>query len=126
MIGSAIFHCNQGCSNVLQEPTIAGRVHIVTSLLSGFSLGIAPFAVFVRMRSDQRWKNLRWFTLAMGVLANVPGITLWISFFTTRIPEWEGVIQRLGIVFPLLWVEVIAIYLLRLRAVGKSTRSNLD
>ena len=114
MVGSAIFHCNQGCTNVLQQPTLPGRVHIVTSLLSGFCLGIAPFAIFVRQRGDQHWKGLRWFTLAMGVLANVPGLTLWISFLTTRIREWEGVIQRLGIIFPLLWVEVLAIHLLRL------------
>ena len=51
--------------------------------------------------------------MAMGVLANVPGITMWISFLTIRIREWEGVLQRLGIIFPLLWVEVLAIHLLR-------------
>jgi len=114
LVGSAIFHCNQGCTNVLKSPTLAGRMHIVTSFLTGFCLSIAPFAIFVKLRNDQRWKNYRWFTLAMGILANLPGLTLWISFFTTRIPEWEGLIQRLGIVFPLLWIEVIAIRLLSL------------
>ncbi len=119
LVSSAIFHCNQDCTNVLKSPTFAGRMHIVTSFLSGFCLSMAPFAIFVRLRSDQRWQNYRWFTLAMGILANLPGLILWISFFTTRIPEWEGLIQRLGIVFPLLWVEVIAVHLLRLSGVGK-------
>jgi hypothetical protein len=63
---------------------------------------------------DQRWRSTRWFTLAAGILANVPGLVLWITFFTTRIRTWEGLIQRLGIVFPLLWVGAMAIRLLRL------------
>jgi hypothetical protein len=48
----------------------------------------------------------------MGIVGNIPGLILWVSFFTTRIPAWEGLIQRLGIAFPLLWVEVIAVQLL--------------
>jgi hypothetical membrane protein len=120
LVGSAIFHCNQGCTNVLKSPTFAGRMHILTSFLSGLCLSISPFAIFVRSKTDQRWQNYRWFTLAMGILANLPGLTLWISFFTTRIPEWEGLIQRLGIVFPLLWVEVIAIHLLSLYGQARS------
>ena len=118
MIGSAIFHCNLGCTNVLKAPTFAGRTHIVTSFLTGFCLGISPLVIFVRMKKDGQWGDYSWFTLLMGILANIPGLILWASFFTTRIPAWEGVIQRLGLVFPLLWIEVIAIRLLRLSLQG--------
>jgi hypothetical membrane protein len=129
MVGSAIFHCNLDCANVLERPTFAGRMHIVTSFMVGSCLAIAPLAMFARLGKDQRWKNYRWFTLAMGVLANIPGLILWTSFLTTRMPEWEGLIQRLGIVFPLLWVEVMAIHLLRLSlpgGVGKRGKESLQ
>lgn len=113
MLGSAYFSCNEGCTNVLQEPTLAGYIHILTSFITGLCLSIAPLVLFPRVKRDERWRHLAWFTLAMGILANIPGLTLWISMATTRIPEWEGLIQRLGILFPLLWVEVMAWRLLR-------------
>jgi hypothetical protein len=50
----------------------------------------------------------------MGIFGNIPGLVLWISFFTSRLFEWEGFFQRLGIVFPLLWMEVMATQLLLL------------
>jgi hypothetical membrane protein len=118
MVGSAIFHCDLDCTNVLKSPTFAGRMHIVTSFMTGSCLAISPLVIFLRLRKDKRWKSYGWFTLVMGILANIPGLILWTSFLTTRIPEWEGVIQRLGIVFPLLWVEVMAMRLLRLSLRG--------
>jgi hypothetical protein len=114
IVGSAIFHCNLGCTNILQSPTPAGSIHIVTSFVTGASLALSPLVIFSRLRRDERWRSYRWFTLAMGILANFPGLLLWGSFLTTRIPEWEGLIQSLGVVFPLVWVEVIAIHLIRL------------
>lgn len=114
MVGSAIFHCNPGCTNVLATPTFTGTMHIATSFMVGSCLAIAPLIIFLRLRKDRLWKNYSWFTLGMGILANIPGVILWTSFLTTRISAWEGIIQRLGIVFPLLWVEVMAIHLLRL------------
>ena len=28
MLGSAVFHCNLECTNILKSPTLAGRLHI--------------------------------------------------------------------------------------------------
>jgi hypothetical membrane protein len=112
MMGSAIFHCTPGCTNILHAPTFPGILHIVTSFVAGFCLAVSPLVTFPILKKDQRWKKYSWFTLAMGIVGNIPGLILWVSFFTTRIPAWEGLIQRLGIAFPLLWVEVIAVQLL--------------
>ena len=101
MVGSAIFHCDLGCANVSSR-TPTGILHIVSAGLSGAPLAISLFIVFLRLRKDQRWENYRRFTLAMGILGNTPGVVLWITFFTTRITAWEGLIQRLGIAFPLI------------------------
>jgi hypothetical protein len=111
-MGSAIFHCSPGCVNILQAPTLPGILHIVTSFVTGFCLAVSPLVTFPILRKDQHWKKYSWFTLAMGILGNIPGLVLWVSFFTTRIPAWEGLIQRLGIAFPLVWVEVMAVQLL--------------
>jgi hypothetical protein len=45
---------------------------------------------------------------------------MWVSFLTVRVRAWEGLMQRLGIAFPLLWVEVMAIRLFQL-----STRDSI-
>lgn len=114
MIGSAIFHCDQGCANVLRAPTLAGRLHMAFALLTGAPFGLSLFFFLPRLARDERWAKYRWFTLVSGILGNVPGIAMWITFFTVRVRAWEGVLQRLGIAFPLLWVEVMALRLLQL------------
>lgn len=113
LIGSAIFHCNVGCANVIAQ-TGTGVMHTLCAFIAGMNLSVSPFFIFVTIRKDPVWKKLKWFTMAMGVLANIPGIILWVSFFTTRMPEIEGLIQRLGIVFPLLWIGVMSCKMLQL------------
>jgi hypothetical protein len=115
MIGSAYFHCELDCVNVIREPDFRGQMHMLFAFLTGLSFSFAPIPFFFSLRDDPRWKKYRGVTLAAAILANIPGITLWVTMFTTRLPEWEGIIQRLGILFPLIWVEVMAVRLLRLR-----------
>jgi len=114
LVGSAYFHCELGCVNVIQEPDFRGQMHMLFAFLTGLSFSFAPIPFFFSMKNDPRWVNYRSFTLAAAILANIPGIIFWITLFTTRLPEWEGVIQRLGLLFPLIWVEVMAIHLLRI------------
>jgi len=47
----------------------------------------------------EEWKGYAIPTLATAILANLPGIILWITFFTGfRLFSVEGLIQRLGFV----------------------------
>ncbi len=117
MIGSAIFHGNTGCKNILVDPTMAGKFHILFAFITGSYIAISPLVIFFRMK-DNNWTHLRLFTLIFGILANIPGLILWISFFTTRIPEFEGLIQRLGIIFPMIWVGVMSFNLVKLDAIN--------
>jgi hypothetical membrane protein len=118
LFGSAIFSCNVNCANVIETKTLTGVLHMVSAFVAGLCLSISPFFIYFRMKQDEAWVKYRCFTLATGVLANLPGIVLWASIFTTRIPEWEGVMQRLGLLFPLLWVFVLSFRQLRLNTVG--------
>lgn len=114
LFGSAFFSCNVNCANVIQEKTLIGELHMLSAFVAGASLAIAPFFIYFRMKQDVAWEKYRLFTLAIGILANLPGVVLWVSFYTSRIPEWEGVIQRSGLLFPLLWVFVLSIRQLHL------------
>jgi hypothetical protein len=91
----------------------------VAAFVTGSSLALARFLILRRLRRDERWSQTGSITLATGILANIPGLVLWISFFTTHMPEWEGLVQRLGLVFPLVWVEIMAARLLRLARLGR-------
>lgn len=114
LFGSAIFSCNVNCVNVIETKTLIGVLHMLSAFVAGSCLAISPFFIFFRMKQDKLWKKYRSFTLSIGVLSNLPGVVLWVSMFTTRIPEWEGVIQRLGLLFPLIWIFVLSLRQLRL------------
>lgn len=114
MMGSAYFHCDLNCVNVIKEPDFRGQMHMLFAFFTGLSFSFSPIPFFFSLKKDPRWENYSAVTLAAAILANIPGIVFWITLFTTRLPEWEGIIQRLGVLFPLIWVEVMAIQLLRL------------
>jgi hypothetical membrane protein len=112
LIGAAIFHCNQDCANVI-ERDITGILHIICSFISGMSLAIAPLFVYFRLKNDPQWQKYAGYTLATVVVSNIPGITLWLTYITgNRLRELEGLIQRLGIVFVLIWIGVISVQML--------------
>jgi len=115
LIGAGMFHCNEGCKNILIEPDIVGRLHSVASLLAGMGTGLAPFFVWVAIRGSANWKSFAMPTLMAAIFSNLPGITFWITFSTGfRLYSVEGLIQRLGFVIVLIWMFFIAMRLWRL------------
>ena len=115
LIGAGVFHCNQDCRNILAEPDFVGRLHIIASLFAGMGTGLAPFFVWAAMRRGTTWKNFATPTLVAAILANLPGITFWITISTGfRLHSIEGLIQRLGLVVVLVWVFFAAMRLWRL------------
>jgi len=114
LIGAGVFHCNEGCKNILLEPDFAGRLHAIASFLAGVGTGLAPFFVWLVMRKSDQWKRFATPTVIAAILANVPGIIFWLTFFTGyRLESVEGLIQRLGFVVTLIWMFYLAISLLR-------------
>jgi len=108
-----------GCKNILTEPDLVGRLHIVFSLLGGMGTALAPFFVWSAMRGNDNWKGLATPTLVTAILANLPGITFWITIATGfRLPSIEGLIQRLGFVIVLVWIFFVAARLWRLTYPG--------
>ncbi|MEO1241877.1 MAG: DUF998 domain-containing protein [Pseudomonadota bacterium] len=117
LIGAALFHCNPDCRNVLAEPTLVGRIHMITSLLGGMFSALAPFFLWASMRRDGRWRSFAAPTLAAGILANVPGIVFWMTIATGhRLYAVEGIIQRTGFIVVLIWIVMAAIEIRKRRS----------
>lgn len=105
LIGAALFHCNPDCKNVLAEPTLVGRIHMITSLFGGMFSALAPFFFWASMRQDDRWQSFAALALAAGILANIPGIVFWATIATGhRLYSVEGIIQRMGLIVVLIWI----------------------
>ena len=117
LLGAAYFHCNEGCRNILTQPDLVGRLHIVFSLLGGMGTGLAPVFVWAAVRGSEEWKGLARPTFVAALLANLPGITFWITIATGyRLHSIEGLIQRLGFVVVLTWIFFVAARLWRLES----------
>lgn len=123
LMGSSYYHCDVGCVNVIREPDFRGQMHMLFAFITGLSLAFSPLPFFFSMKHDSRWRSYRSVTLATVILSNIPGIVMWITLFTTRLPQWEGVIQRLGLIFPLIWMELMAIKLVNLPQVDFNSSS---
>lgn len=108
LILSGIFHCDLDCANVMVDRNFIGSMHMLSAFIAGLCLSICLFFIFARFRKDDYWKRYAVPTLVTGILANVPGIILWITVFTSLTIEMDGILQRLGIVFVLIWMEVVS------------------
>jgi hypothetical membrane protein len=114
LILSGIFHCDLNCANVVVDRNFIGIMHMLSAFVAGLCLSISPLFIFARFRKDDYWKRYAIPTLMTGILANIPGITLWITIFASLTLEIDGILQRLGIVFVLIWMEVVSWKLLLL------------
>jgi len=51
----------------------------------------------------------------MGILSNIPAVVLWITIYTIGAPkETGGMIQRLSLIFPLIWIGMMSYRMLQL------------
>jgi hypothetical protein len=89
--------------------------------IAGMCLAISPFFIFGKLKKNPAWKNYAKYTLVTGIIANIPGIILWIMVFTSTVPESiGGLIQRLGIVFIFIWIGVMSLKMLKLNMKKKN------
>ena len=90
--------------------SFTGMLHVSGAMIVGLGFSIAPFAIARRSRKDRRWASYRPYSLATGLLTAIFGLV----FIFGGIEGWMGALQRIVIGIPLLWIEVMAIRLLRL------------
>jgi len=90
--------------------TIEGIIHTVASYGLGLLFPIAILLLTPSLKSDPNWKNIFVYTLVAAVLA----FGLIIGAFFTEQTGWFGLYERIIVANALIWVEVVAVHLLRL------------
>ncbi len=106
LVAGAIFPCDPGCVPV----SFAGNMHRVVAVIGFSAMIFAPLAISQRMKDDELWHDYRSYSVATGILTAV----FLILFLSGILEAWKGAIQRILLGTLLLWVEIMAIRLLRL------------
>ena len=121
-LGGSIFRCDAGCVN----ESVTGTLHGLIGMFGPLPLLIAPFAILPRLKRDNRWHSYRPFSLIMGALGVLFFCVMFSAEVSPALEPYRGLLQRLTFFTPLLWIEVMAIRLLRLcKPFKKSKRTDL-
>jgi MFS family permease len=90
--------------------TTAGIIHTIASYGLGLFFPIAILSLAPSLKSTPNWKNIFIYTLVAGILS----FALIIGAVFTEQTGWFGLYERIIIANAIIWVEVVAIHLLRL------------
>ena len=91
-------------------PPIEGIIHTIAASGLGLLFPIAILLLTPSLKSDPNWKNIFVYTLIAGVLA----LALMIGLFLSDQTGWFGLYERIIVANVIIWVEVVAVHLLRL------------
>lgn len=108
------FPCDPGCVNT----SFTGEMHGWTGLAAFLALMLGMLAISQRMKKDGRWKSYRLYSVATVVVYVGLYIGFVLGYEVVSGLGVQGVMQRIVLGVPILWVEVVAIRLLRLSNVS--------
>ena len=92
-------------------PRIDGAIHTIASYGLGLLFPIAILSLAPSLRKTPDWKNVFIYTIIGGALA----FALIFGALFAEQRGWFGLYERIIILNALVWVEVMAIHLLRMR-----------
>jgi Protein of unknown function (DUF998) len=106
-VGVAMAPCDPGCQST--TPSLHHRLHLLLGDFIFLTAILAPYTLYSRMRKDPAWQSLAVATLvlpsAAWVILEIPGMGM------------SGALhQRLWLLLLFLWIELLAVRLLRLGA----------
>lgn len=90
--------------------SMVGVTHSVFTIISAFAMILVPLALSPRLKSDSLWQGYQYYSLTSAIVAGVISVVYGFRAFE----QWTGALQRVLMGVLLLWVEVMAIRLLRL------------
>jgi hypothetical membrane protein len=85
-------------------------LHDAVSGLVFLALVVAQLVLARAFRRDPRWRDLRAYSIVSGILT----LALLVLFGTSAIDGWNGLVQRVFLAVPLVWIMVLGIRLRRL------------
>ena len=97
--------------------TLRGAVHLGVVAALAILLPLSCLATAAQVRRDRAWRGYATFSVLIGVLTGTLTVMLllvWSGLWRASHP-WLGLYERITFGLPCIWMEIIAIRLLRLR-----------
>jgi hypothetical membrane protein len=115
-VAGGFFPCDPGCP--LAAQSLSQLAHNADAAVAFVAIAFAPFLVSVGLKHDDRWQSYRFYSLATGIIA----MGLFLVFSATSLGNlgYVGLFQRLFLAVPFLWIEVVALRLLRISGLDHS------
>jgi hypothetical protein len=96
--------CDPGCQAA--TPSVHHRLHLLIGDVVVLTAVLAPFTLYARMSRDPAWRSLAVATLVL------PGAS-WLILELSWLGVSGALRQRLWLLLLLVWIELVAIRLLR-------------
>ena len=108
MILASVFQDSPGMASDITNTE--GTIHNITITTAFFSLLIGMWLFARSVYKKPSWFGFTWFTIISAVL----GLTMSIIFLVQSHITYSGLLQRIFYIIPLIWIEMVSIWLLRL------------
>jgi hypothetical membrane protein len=105
-----------GCAALVDAGDVSTHhaIHDLVSLLIFLALVVAQVVLARAFGRDAHWRDLRTYSLVSGVLT----LALLVLYGADVIDEWNGVVQRIFLAVPWVWIVVVGLRLSRLVTLG--------
>ncbi len=94
-----------------QPHTVEGTIHIVAATTTFWIFPVAVLLMVPSLRKDRYWRRLAIYTVIASIIALV---LLVAKFWLPDELSWFGLYERMLVANEVIWVEVMALWLLRL------------
>ena len=106
-VGVAMAPCDPGCQAAI--PSVHHRLHLLIGDVVLLTAVLAPFTLYARMVKDPAWRSLGVATLVL------PGAS-WLILEVSGLGVPGALRQRLWLLLLFVWIELVAVRLLRVGA----------
>lgn len=106
LVLTAIFPCDSGCVNV----TLVGTIHSIFAMVAAFAMILALLPISQSFKEERHWQGYT----RDSLITFVVGLSLSTVYGFNIFEPWNGALQRATMGVLLLWMEVVAIKLLRI------------
>ena len=114
-VGVGLAPCDAGCQAA--APSLHHRLHLLLGELVLLTAVLSPFTLYVRMVKDPGWRSLATLTLLL------PG-SAWLVLQASGLGVAGAIRQRLWLLLLFIWIELVALRLLRSGASAGSLRGS--
>jgi hypothetical membrane protein len=107
----------QACKDSVSSGDVSWHhnMHDLLGVVVFLVLAVAPLVFARAFRADSRWSELRRYSLLSGALT----LALLVVFGAELFAGWNGLVQRVLILVPLVWIAVLGAHLVKIAGAGR-------